>query len=175
MGTAHPDRGSAAVVGRPGDASAAPAPDVWPAELAALYREQRTALVRVAYLLTSDAAAAEEIVDDAALALRTRWGDVDGPQAYLQGTVIERSRSWRRRHPAPRHAGDQVTPVGERDDDPLWAALAGLAEKERTAIVLRCYADFPDGAIAAALRCRPASVRPVIDRGLARLRAEVAP
>ncbi len=176
MGTAHATRGEVVpLTARPDDPSAAPVRDDWPAELVALHRERGTALVRVAYLLTSDAEAAAGIVHDAVRALRDRWADVDAPLADLQTEVIVRSRSWLRCQPPRRRAGPGSTAISERDADGLWDALAVLREEERTAIVLRIYADLPDDAIAAALGCRPATVRSLVHRGLARLRREIEP
>jgi DNA-directed RNA polymerase specialized sigma24 family protein len=45
-----------------------------------------------------------------------------------------------------------------------------LPAKQRAAIVLRYYEDLPETRIAEALRCRPATVRSLISRGLAALR-----
>ena len=176
MGTAHPARGQVVpLAARPGDPSAAPVGDDWPVELAALYRERWTALVRVAYLLTSDPEVAEGIVRDAASALRVRWGDVDAPRAYLQTAVIDRSRSWLRRQPTRRQAGPDAAQTTGLGADELWDALAVLRERERTAIVLRLYADLPEDEVAAALGCRPTTVRSLVHRGLAKLRKEIEP
>jgi RNA polymerase sigma factor (sigma-70 family) len=176
MGTTQSARGPAALLAARRNGPSTPLGlDDWPAELAALYRERWTALVRVAYLLTADREAAEAIVRDAATALRARWVDVDAPRAYLQSAVIGRSRSWLRRQPPGRHPGPEATQTADQGADGLWGALAVLREKERTAIVLRLYADLPDDAIATALGCRPATVGALVERGLTRLHDELEP
>ncbi len=145
----------------------------WPEGLVALYEERRLALVRLAYLLTSDREVAEEVVHDAVLALRPRWDGIADPAAYLRTAVVNRCRSWLRRQ---RTARAYVPPRAEHPGlgaDELWDALSVLDERRRTAIVLRFYEDLPDVAIAAVLDCRPATVRTLVHRGLAQLRKEV--
>jgi RNA polymerase sigma-70 factor (sigma-E family) len=159
----------------PGTAPATATADDWPPELAALYRERRPALVRVAYLLTSDAGAAEEIVQEAVIAVRRRWTDVEEPGAYLRTAVVNGSRSWLRRQRTRRRHRPEPAPVTELGADELWDALAVLRARERAAIVLRFYEDLAEDEIAAVLDCRPATVRSLVHRGLARLRKEIEP
>ena len=152
-----------------------PVVDDWPADLAALYSDRRTALVRVAYLLTSDAEAAEEIVQDAVIAVRARWADVEEPGAYLRTAVVNGSRSWLRRQRTRRSHRPDPAPVTELGADELWDALVVLRPRERAAIVLRFYEDLPEDEIALVLDCRPTTVRSLVHRGLARLRKEIEP
>ena len=150
-----------------------PADEAWPDALVDLYVERRLALVRLAYLLTSDREVAEEVVHDAVLALRPRWDAIDDPPAYLRTAVVNRCRSWlRRQRTARAHVPAPAEEVGLGADE-LWDALATLGDRHRTAIVLRFYEDLPDTDIAAALGCRPATVRTLVHRGLAQLRKEV--
>jgi RNA polymerase sigma factor (sigma-70 family) len=145
----------------------------WPEGLVALYVERRTALVRLAYLLTSDREVAEEVVQDAVLAMRYRWDDIAEPAAYLRTAVVNRCRSWlRRQRTARAHRPDPGEAVGLGADE-MWDALAGLEERRRTAIVLRFYEDLPDAAIAEVIGCRPATVRTLVHRGLQDLRKEM--
>lgn len=147
----------------------------WPPGLVALYQERHVALVRLAYLLTSDREVAEEVVHDAVLALRPRWDDLTDPPAYLRTTVVNRCRSWlRRQRTARAHVPDPAEPSHQQPDE-LWDALATLDERRRTAIVLRFYEDLPDAEIAAVLGCRPATVRTLVHRGLHLLRKEIQP
>src|SRR5688572_28708064 len=66
-------------------------------ELAVLYRDQRDRLRRVAYLMTGQAAVAEEIVHDAFVRIHDRWRDLDTPAAYLRRTVVNLCLAWRSR------------------------------------------------------------------------------
>lgn len=145
----------------------------WPPELVALYRERRLALVRVAYLLTSDREVAEELVHDSVLAMRPHWPDIAEPRAYLRAAVVNRSRSWLRRQRTERTHQPGPQPDAALEADEMWDALGHLDERRRAAIVLRFYEDVPDADIAEILGCRPATVRTLIHRGLQQLRAEI--
>lgn len=150
-----------------------PPPRPWAGNLVELYRERYQPMVRLAYLLTGDRAAAEELVQDAFVSVHRSWPRVTQPAAYLRTAVVNACRSWGRRRtleavrrPAPTEPAALVA-------DELWDALGHLPERQRAAIVLRFYEDLPDADIAAALGCRPATVRTAIHRGLAALRTEV--
>jgi DNA-directed RNA polymerase specialized sigma24 family protein len=67
-------------------------------------------------------------------------------------------------------SGGEPAPV----DDELWAAVASLPPKQRTAVLLRHAADRPYAEIAAVLECSEAAARQNVRAGLARLREEVA-
>ena len=67
---------------------------------------------------------------------------------------------------------DSAHDLGERDA--MWRLLATLPDRQRAAIVLRYYDDLPDEEIAAALDARLGTVRSLISRGLATLRADPA-
>jgi RNA polymerase sigma factor (sigma-70 family) len=56
------------------------------------------------------------------------------------------------------------------DRHAIVAALGRLSERQRAAIVLRYYEDLSEDAIAQTLRCRPATVRSLIARGVRSLR-----
>ena len=55
----------------------------------------------------------------------------------------------------------------------MWDILQVLPDRQRSAIVLRFYEDLPEADIAAALGCRPNTVRTLIHRGLKALRQEL--
>jgi RNA polymerase sigma factor (sigma-70 family) len=52
----------------------------------------------------------------------------------------------------------------------MRAALLALPVRQRAAIVLRYYEDLRETQIADILRCRPATVRSLVSRGLRTLR-----
>ena len=54
--------------------------------------------------------------------------------------------------------------------DSLRSALLRLPLRQRAALVLRYFEDLPDTTIAELLRCRPATVRSLVARGLEALR-----
>ena len=139
-------------------------------DFATLYREHFPALMRVAYLLTGSNEAAEDAVQDTFIRCRTKLADLDQPRSYLRAALVNECRSVHRRshrepaftrEPEPQLATDLVE---------LQDALARLPWRQRTAIVLRYFADVSDPEIARMLRCRPVTVRSHIRRGIARLR-----
>lgn len=52
--------------------------------------------------------------------------------------------------------------------------LGSLPDRQRAALVMRYFHDQPDAQIAAAIGCRSATVRSLISRGIATMRAEAA-
>jgi RNA polymerase sigma-70 factor (sigma-E family) len=145
----------------------------WDQGLVALYAERYDDLVRLAYLLTGRRAEAEEIVQDAFVASQRSWSGVADPFPYVRRAVVNRCYSWGRRQVLERERRPRPPDPAQLVADELWDALATLPHRQRTAVVLRYYADLPDAAIAEALGCRPATVRTTLHRGLANLRRVV--
>jgi RNA polymerase sigma factor (sigma-70 family) len=140
----------------------------------ASYREHYGALVRVAYLLTGSREGAEDAVHDTFLRCRSRLDTLEDPRSYLRAAVVNECRSVHRRlrrsPPVPTTA--EPRPPAELVE--LQDALDRLPYAQRAAIVLRYFVDVPDDAIAAALGCRPATVRSHLRRGIANLREALA-
>ncbi len=65
--------------------------------------------------------------------------------------------------------------AGSRGDDPLWAAVRALPERQRTAVALRYVADLDHAAVARALGTTPAASRRLVSDALARLRTQHVP
>jgi RNA polymerase sigma factor (sigma-70 family) len=141
-----------------------------------LYKSQRNRLRRVAYLMTGQAAVAEELVHDAFVRLHQRWDTVDVPAAYVRTTLVRLCLAWRDRAAMgaarePRTGGW----IEQPEIDETWDRLATLPHDQRVALVLRYYEDLPDDEIAAVMECAPATVRTRIHRALATLRKEMTP
>lgn len=128
--------------------------------VAALYAEHYRSLVRLAVLLVSDLASAEEIVQEAFADLHGTWRTLPGPDAglrYLRRSLIRRSRA-----------------VTSQQADPgagLLLALRALPARQREVLVLRYFADLPEAEIAAVTGTRIAAVRTYAARGMSSLRA----
>ena len=134
-----------------------------------VYREHFGALVRVAYLLTGSREGSEDAVQDTFLRCRTRLAALEDPRSYLRAAVVNECRSvHRRRRRATPPPAVEPRPPAELVE--LRDALDRLPFAQRAAIVLRYFVDVPDDAIAAALGCRPATVRSHLRRGIANLR-----
>jgi DNA-directed RNA polymerase specialized sigma24 family protein len=146
--------------------------------VAVLYRAHYQSLARIAALLVSDASAAEEIVQSAFVSLhraRPHPDDEDRALAYLRRAVVSATRS---RDTAP--AGSPSRPGGvphaswpghSIPGTLLVAALQALPHRQREALVLRYYAQWPDAQIAAAMGISGRAVVRQAERGISTLRA----
>ena len=140
--------------------------------VSALYDQHYASLVRLAALLVRDTATAEEIVQDAfvavAVAAATAWrrrGDIDGALDFLRQSVLDRSRS------ALRHGITPVPPNGcPSASPPLLAALGALPARQREVLVLRYYADLSEEQAADTIGISRAAVRRHATRANAALR-----
>ena len=151
--------------------------------MARLYSTHYQALVRLATLLVRDAATAEEVVQDAFVAMRGGWqrlGDAEKALAYLRQAVVNRSRSVLRHRTVAVGNPQQALPdtpaaghgaLGLLEQPAARAALAGLPERQREAIVLRYDAGLSEDEIAAAMGISRGAVNSHTARGLSALRA----
>lgn len=139
------------------------------------YRQHYEGMVRVAYLMVSSRARAEELVQESFLRVHGHWDSLDHPLAYTRRAVVNACNSeHRRRVLEDRDLQRQGQVVIDLDADEMSDALGALADRQRAAIVLRYYADLSEREIAEALDCRPGTVGPLISRGLAHLKEALA-
>jgi RNA polymerase sigma-70 factor (sigma-E family) len=151
-----------------------------------LYAAHYRALVRLAVLLVRDTPTAEEVVQDAIVAMREGWHrlrDTEKALAYVRQAVVNRSRSvLRHRLVADRslHEAPPDMPSAEQgalvllDRSAVVAALRDLPERQREAIVLRYYADLSEAQIAATMGISRGAVKSHTSRGMASLRSVLA-
>jgi RNA polymerase sigma-70 factor (sigma-E family) len=151
---------------------------------AGFVREHTPALVRTAYLLTGNAHAAEELVQDTLVRLYPKWDKVEMaemPLAYVRraltnGFINLQRRASRREFafedvPERLDFRDAYGQVADRDE--IWSRLGTLPERQRAALVLRFFEDLSDEESAEALDCRVGTVRSLISRGLSALREQM--
>ena len=157
----------------------------WRADLAVmeLYTQHYRALVRLAAVLVRDTPTAEEVVQDAFVAMHDGWHrlkDTDKALAYLRQAVMNKSRSvLRHRMVVEKNLQDAPPdmPSAEQgafvllERSAVIAALRDLPARQREAIVLRYYLDLPEADIAAAMRITRGAVKSHTSRGMAALRA----
>jgi RNA polymerase sigma-70 factor (sigma-E family) len=151
--------------------------------VARLYALHHQSLVRLATLLVRDTATAEEVVQDAFVAMHDAWHRLRSPDkalAYLRQAVVNRSRSvLRHRMVVDRNLQEAAPdmPSGEHGALELLerpagiAALRGLPQRQREALVLRFYEDLSEEEIAAAMGISRDAVKSHTARGMAVLRA----
>jgi len=160
-------------------------PGAWSADLAVteLYSVQYKALVRLAAMLVRDTSTAEEVVQEAFIAMHDGWHrlkDAEKALAYLRQAVVNRSRSVLRHRmvveknapkPAPDMPSAEHGAMALLERSAVIAALRGLPERQREAIVLRYYADLSEAEIAAAMRISRGAVKSHTARAMAALKA----
>lgn len=154
-------------------------------QFADFVRTNMPAMSRTAFLLTGNRAGAEDLVQETLVRLYRRRDWLLGanvPLAYARRSMANQFVNDRRRAssreivlaelPETRHSHhpDSTGELAERDA--MWRLLATLPDRQRAAIVLRFYDDLPDEEIAEALGARVGTVRSLISRGLAVLRAD---
>jgi RNA polymerase sigma-70 factor (sigma-E family) len=172
-----------------------PAVRGWAADAALtnLYAAHWHSLVRLSWLLVRDQHVAEETVQDAFVAMHSRWSqlrDQDLALAYLRRCVVNSSRSvLRHRRVEDRYLSAETTartshgmttePSAETRalehaaGDRLVSALGRLPRRQREVLTLRYYLDLTEAQIADALNISTGSVKAHAHRGLAALRSDV--
>lgn len=136
-----------------------------------LYRDEYQTMVRLARGLVDLPEIAEEIVQDAFAKVFDRWNRLDQPGGYLRTAVVNGARSELRKREVRRRIG--LRPLlrpNPEDRDYLLDALDRLPHRQKTALVLRYYADMTEKEIARAMGVRPGTVKSATSRGLAELR-----
>ncbi|RLK23331.1 RNA polymerase sigma-70 factor (sigma-E family) [Micromonospora sp. M71_S20] len=156
--------------------------DAHGAEFDDFVRTRSVAMLRVAYLLTGDRHAAEDLLQEVLEQVYVRWRRVrTSPEAYARRALVNRSiNRWRRRARRPEQAlGDNDGVARDHADDialrqAVVAALRTLPPRQRAAVVLRYLEDLSVADVAGALRCSEGTVKSHASRGLAHLREAVA-
>ena len=159
-------------------AQAGSAPD-----LEALFREHWPRAHRAAYLVVQDAAAAEDIAQEAFLAAIRALDRFDrrrpfGP--WLHRIVVNRAIDWSRARALRAEVGGDAleerassAPMDAAYSEPTAAALAALSPEHRAVIVLRHLLDYTPGEIADLLDLPRGTVNSRLRRGLDRMREEL--
>ncbi len=150
--------------------------------LADLYWQNASEAARLAFLLTGDRHAAEDIVQDAFVRLFGRFHDLRNPDAfrnYLRRTVVNLSHDRFRRLRLERNhvareakaSSPQVGIASEVDDrEAIRHALRSLPHRQRAALVLRFYVDLSEQETSEVLQCSVPAVKSLVSRATASLR-----
>jgi len=143
---------------------------------------RQQALVRFAYLLTSDHHTAEDLVQTALAKAWPAWRRIEGePEPYVRRIMVTTSASWWRR----RWHRETPTEVpgeprrGARHDEPadaqdLWVAIGHLPRRQRAVVVLRYLEDRSESETASLMGCSVGTVKSQCSKALAKLRSDVA-
>ena len=175
--------GTASTVTQTGTAQTGNA-QTWNADQAvtALYSANYRSLVRLSVLLVRDMATAEEVVQDAFVAMHNAWRRLRDPEkalSYLRQSVVNRSRSVLRHRAvvekyAPKGLPDAPSAengaITELERTEVIKALGELPTRQREALVLRYYADLSEAEIANTMGISRGAVKSHTARGMAALR-----
>ena len=156
-----------------------------------LYAAHWRSLVRLSVLLVHDLGTAEEIVQDAFVAMHGKWSRLREPDkalAYLRQAVVNRSRSaLRHRKVVDRHVAHEAGLSRGETSDPaeraalaadrraaVLDALASLPRRQREVLALRYYLELSETEIASTLGISNGAVKSHASRGSAALRASLS-
>jgi RNA polymerase sigma-70 factor (sigma-E family) len=146
----------------------------------ALYEAHALGLVRLAYVMLGDRAAAEDVVQEAFGGLYRRWDqllDADRALQYVRSSVLNGCRSALRRRRAqgiqaahqPAAVSAETAALASEERREVMRALRRLPDRQREVLVLRFYLDQPEAAIAQAMGISQSTVRSTAHRALAAL------
>jgi RNA polymerase sigma-70 factor (sigma-E family) len=144
-------------------------------EFARFYSEQFDRMVRLAYLLVGTSSDAEELTQEALSRVQPNFERLDAPVAYARTVLFNLAKRHRSRAARRRLAEAAVARPDVVDDTSceMWDAIAALPHRQRAVVVLRYYEDLSEAQIAAAMGCRPGTVKSLAARSLARLRRQI--
>jgi RNA polymerase sigma-70 factor (sigma-E family) len=154
------------------------------ADVTTVYLAHRLSLVRLAALLVDDLHLAEDVVQEAFIAVHRRADRIRDPEAtlaYLRTSVVNIARSTIRKRMTARryqHAGlapdeppadTEVLLAAEHRE--VLAALRRLPDRQREVLTLRYWSGLSEAQIAETLGISRGAVKSNASRGIARLEA----
>jgi len=135
--------------------------------------------LRLAFLLTGDQHAAQDIVHDAFVRLFGRFQDLrssDKFETYFRRTIVNLSRDRFRKLRLEREYVAQTDSASQlgvessvEDRELIRGLLRSLPDRQRAAIVLRYYVDLSEQDTATVLECSVPAVKSLVSRATASL------
>lgn len=148
-------------------------------EFAEFVASRSDSLIRLAYVLTNDQHAAEDLLQTALMKTAGHWRKIRGnPEAYVRRVMYhEQVGRWR----SPRWGREQVVQappeqaVGDRTGEvetrlTLQQALRTLPVRKRAVLVLRYYEDLSESEVVKIMGCSVGTVRSQTHQAIVRLR-----
>ena len=144
------------------------------------YRQEHPRLVTALQFVAKSREEAEEAAAEAFTRCLERWDRPDAPDnpsawTYTVGLNLLKRR-WARRRRESEYVRSIPAPVAVEGDAPsveLWAAVAKLPERERTAVVLRYIGGLTEREVANAMKVRPGTVAATLFRARKTLAAQL--
>ncbi|GIM89111.1 SigE family RNA polymerase sigma factor [Paractinoplanes toevensis] len=145
----------------------------------AFFERHHRELSGLAYLLSGDSSAADDLAADALTEVWKHWDRVNAagdPAAYARGIVANLTRNWIRRQGRARRGLQLLGWAGERERTPdvpavldVRTALKHLPYRRRTCVVLRYAFDLPEQEVAEILGISVGAVKSQTSRGAKQL------
>jgi RNA polymerase sigma-70 factor (sigma-E family) len=138
-------------------------------------------LLRFAYFLTGDRAAAEDLVQEAFVRIYRAGPKVDeeGFRAYARRTLVNLNRSAfrrlvrERRWISGRSEREATDPPDAGARDEVWRAILALPPRMRACVALRFYEDMTEQQVASTLDLSVGTVKKQIHRAMEKLRTSL--
>lgn len=153
------------------------------AEFVGFVTARQQALLRFAYLLTSDHHTAEDLVQTALAKTYLSWGrlrDRGALDAYVRRIIVNENfslwrRPWKRNEsPSDELPEAEVSSPETHDGDAMWRIVQTLPTRQRATVVLRYYEEMSEAETAMVLGCSVGTVKSQTSRGIAALRSAFA-
>jgi RNA polymerase sigma-70 factor (sigma-E family) len=145
----------------------------------AFFERHHRELSGLAYLLSGDSSAADDLAADALTEVWKHWDRVTAagdPAAYARGIVANLTRNWIRRQGRARRGLQLLGRGGERQPTPdvpavldVRTALKRLPYRRRTCVVLRYAFDLSEQEVAGILGISVGAVKSQTSRGAKQL------
>jgi RNA polymerase sigma-70 factor (sigma-E family) len=140
------------------------------------------ALIRLAYVLTADKHAAEDLLQNALIKAAAHWGRIHtDPESYVRRIMYREQVNWwrHRRRWRETAVAEVPEPPSQPESGPeariaLEEALRALPARKRAVLVLRYLEDLPEAQVAGILGCSVGTVRSQAYKALAQLRTVLA-
>jgi RNA polymerase sigma-70 factor (sigma-E family) len=143
-------------------------------------REAAPMLQRTAWLLTRDAHAAEDLVQETLAKVYVAWTrrrPIDNPAAYARTVLVREFINVRRRRSSTEVVTDTLPEHGSEQDRSatlaLRAAMSDMDPRDQAVLVLRYFVDRTVAETADDLRLTESAVRTRSSRALGKLRARL--
>lgn len=140
------------------------------------------ALLRTAYLLTGNAADAEDLLQAALAKTFIAWDRIEDRAAvdgYVRRAMVNTHISWWRRRRVEEYPTDDIPDQAVADhavasdlQATLRRAIDRLPQRMREAVVLRYYEDMTEAEVAEVLGISLGTVKSTVSRAVAKLRTE---
>lgn len=165
--------------------ASSPASDATQQDFVDFVAARQQALLRFAYLLTSDHHTAEDLVQTALAKTYLSWSklrDRGALDSYVRRIIINENISlWRRAWKRNERPCDSLPEAGTghpdeapTHSDALWRIIQTLPTKQRAAVVLRYYEDRTEAETASILGCSVGTVKSQTSRAIAAMRSALS-